>query len=60
MRGRLAMVLKKGTAALYYLGSFPRKIEVKTRQGMAWEPPWLSPAKRDLVAPCLDLEDETG
>jgi hypothetical protein len=22
--------------------------------------PWLSPAKRDRVVPCLDLEDETG
>ena len=59
MRGRLAMVLKR--APLRFIsGVIPAKNRGQNASGNGLGTPWLSQAKHDLVAPCLDLEDETG
>jgi len=60
MRGRLAMVLKRAPLRFIIWGHFREKSRSKRVREWLGNPPWLSPAKRDLVAPCLDLEDETG
>jgi hypothetical protein len=55
MRGRLATVIKRA-ALRFIFGETSGSKRLKEWLGT----PWLSPAKRDRVVPCLDLEDETG
>jgi hypothetical protein len=55
MRGRLATVIKRAPLRIIFGEKSGSK---RLKESLAT--PWLSPAKRDRVVPCLDLEDETG
>ena len=59
MRGRLAMVLKRAPLRFIF-GVISAKNRGQNASGNGFETLWLSPAKRDRVVPCLDLENETG
>jgi len=53
------MVLKRAPLRFIF-GVIPAKNRGQNASGNGLGTPWLSQAKHDLVAPCLDLENETG